>query len=468
MDELFCGNGRSCYHHALMNKIFAFCALIGLGLLLSLAQAVPATAQDPASQVFQLVNQVRANYGLVGFTYNGRLAAAAQEQANWMAVNVQYVHNHDGSTPQTRAQAAGYAGRVSENIVGGTDLTPQQGVTWWQNSPTHFNTMISTRYTEAGVGVAYGADQNFYVLVVGNPSDAPPPLQQSAQPESAPAFVAPIVLAAPGADGSIVHTVLTGQTLWAIAARYGVPLETLLLYNNLNEDSFLQPGDKLLIQLAEGQSPPPTPTPPATHIVREGETAWTIAARYRITLGELLWLNGLTEESILHPGDEVVIRLLPGQTPPPTPTPQLAHIVRRGDTLWDIAIQYGLTLDALLALNGLEQNALIREGQALFIRAQATAIPTITPTIPLTATPPPTATAVMNAVIAARITSTAPPQIAAGIEATAVVPEAGAAGNPGGVGSAMVVGSLLAAVGLLALAAAAVTAVRRTLESSAK
>lgn len=450
-----------------MNKIFAFCALLGLGLLLNLARAVPVTAQDPASQVFQLVNQVRANYGLVGFTYNGRLAAAAQEQANWMAVNVQYVHNHDGSTPQTRAQSAGYSGRVSENIVGGTDLTPQQGVIWWQNSPTHFNTMISTRYTEAGVGVAYGADQNFYVLVVGNPGDTPPPPQQSAQPESAPAFVAPIVLASPREDGSVVHRVLTGQTLWAIAARYEVPLETLLLYNNLTEDSFLQPGDELLVRLAEGQAPPPTPTPPATHVVREGETAWTIAARYRLTLDEMLWLNGLTEESILHPGDEVVIRLLPGQAPPPTPTPQLAHIVRRGDTLWGIAIQYGLTLDALLALNGLEQNALIREGQALFIRAEATAVPTVTPTPPSTATPQPTATAVLNAVITARITSTVPPLPEETVRVTEEAPVASEAESGGRLDSAIVVGSTMAVVGLLALVGAVVTAVRRTLQSSA-
>ncbi|MCA9973595.1 MAG: LysM peptidoglycan-binding domain-containing protein, partial [Anaerolineales bacterium] len=357
--------------------------LAALCLLAGSRSQPPAAAQDPASQVLQLVNQVRANYGLAPFSYNAQLAAAAQEQASWMAATGIYQHNHDGSTPQTRATAAGYAGYASENIVGGTNLSPQQGVTWWQNSPIHFNTMISTRYNEAGVGVAYGQDQNFYVLVVGTRSDgAPPAAAVVQQPETAAAFVAPIVLAAPREDGSIVHTVGSGHTLWAIAARYEVPIETLLLYNNLTEDSFLQPGDTLLIRLAEGQSPPPTPTPPATHRVREGETAWTIAARYRLSLAEILWLNGMAENAILQPGDEIVIRLLPGQTPPPTPTPQLAHIVQTGDTLWSIALGYNLTLEQLLAWNGLDANTLIREGQALYIRA------------PQTATPPPAPTAV--------------------------------------------------------------------------
>lgn len=443
-----------------MNRKRAIIAFVGVLLMLMRVGPPSATAQDPASQIFQLVNQVRANYGLAGYTYNGRLAAAAQEQANWMAVNLQYVHNHGGSTPQTRAQAAGYGGRVTENIVGGTNLTPQQGITWWLNSPTHFNTMISTRYTEAGVGVAYGSDQNFYVLVVGNPTDAVPAGQQLAQAETAPAFVAPIILAQPREDGSIVHRVQSGHSLWAISARYEVPLETLLLYNNLAENAILQPGDELLIRLAEGQAPPPTPTPPATHIVRQGETAWTIAARYRLSLAEFLWLNGLTEESILHPGNEVVIRLLPGQTPPPTPTPQLTHIVRRGDTLWGIAIQYGLTLDALLALNAISQSTLIREGQALFIRAEPTAVPTPMPTLPPTATPLPTETAVLNAVIAARITST--PLVIAQLEATqpAAVTTPMPANNASG---AILAGSIIAVAGLLALAAAVVSAMRRSI-----
>ncbi|MCA9932768.1 MAG: LysM peptidoglycan-binding domain-containing protein [Ardenticatenaceae bacterium] len=448
-----------------MKRKITISVLISLCLLIFLHGSQPSvSAQDPASQVLQLVNQVRANYGLSGFTYNARLAAAAQEQANWMAVNTQYVHNHGGSTPQTRAESAGYVGYVSENIVGGTNLTPQQGVVWWQNSPVHFNTMISTRYVEAGVGVAYGPDQNFYVLVVGKPSDSPP-VQQVAQPETAPAYVAPIILAQPGEDGSIVHKVLTGQTLWAIAARYEVPLQTLLLYNNLAEDAFLQPGDELLIQLAEGQSPPPTPTPPATHVVREGETAWTIAARYRLSLDEILWLNGLSEDSILRPGDEVVIRLLPGQSPPPTPTPQLTHIVHSGDTLWGVALAYGLSLDQLLAWNGLDQNALIVEGQALYIRATETPVPTPTPTFtPMPPdTPVPTATAVLNAVIASstRTTPVAPPAV----EGTAVAqtPAAFSEAKPGGFGSAMLIGSVIAAVGLLALAVVAVVAIRRAL-----
>lgn len=352
-------------------------------------------AQDPRMEIFNGVNQVRANYGLPPYQWDATLAAAAQNQANFMAANNIYSHSGaGGSTPQTRALAAGYAGRANENIVGGTQLTPRQGVTWWVNSPTHFNTMISNQYIHAGVGYAVGHDQNFYALVVGVPSDGLPAgaLPSTNDTVDAPAVrVDPITLSAPNEDGSIIHTVLEGHTFWAIAARYEITIDELFLYNNLNNESTIHPGNTLTIRLADGAEPPPTPTPPATHIIRDGETPWTIAATYRLTLDEFYWLNGIDEYDILHPGNEVKIRLVPGEEPPPTPTPQLAHEVRTGDTLWGISIRYGLGLNDLLAYNGLAENAVLSIGDLLLIVAP-TPIPTETP-IP-TATQPPTATAV--------------------------------------------------------------------------
>ena len=129
--------------------------------------SISAQAGSPA-EILRLVNQVRTGYGLPPFVWNGTLASAAQVQANYMATNNVYSHTGaGGSTPQSRALTAGYPGHATENIVGGTNLTPSQGVIWWQNSAIHFNTMISQSYIHAGVGFAQGHDQNFYALVVG-------------------------------------------------------------------------------------------------------------------------------------------------------------------------------------------------------------------------------------------------------------------------------------------------------------
>jgi len=99
----------------------------------------------------------------------------------------------------------------------------------------------------------------------------------------------------------------------------------------MNEDSVINPGDKLTIRLADGQPP-------------QGESLWVIAAYYKTDLVTLLWLNGLPEDAVVHPGNEVKVRLVPGEAPPPTPTPQLTHIVKSGDTAWGIAIPPGASL----------------------------------------------------------------------------------------------------------------------------
>lgn len=306
--------------------------------------------------------------GLPPFTYNGQLAAAAQSHANWMAANVAYSHTGaGGSTPLSRAQAQGFQGYVSENIVGGTNMSPRGGVLWWQNSPVHYATITSARYTEAGTGYATNGEQNMYVLVVGRPSGTAP-VPQAANEGPEPIYVEPIQLAEPREDGAIVHQVGQGQALWTISAYYDIELTELYLINNLNENDVIQPGDEIFVRLPDGVDPPPTPTPPLTHTVREGENAWSIAARNNISIDTLMLLNSLSSDSVLRPGDILKVRLAEGESPPPTPTPRTTHIVRSGESAWSIAASYGLTVDRLLAINGLAADAVLRPGDELMIR----------------------------------------------------------------------------------------------------
>ena len=360
-----------------MTQRFVVALLFGM-LFLFLGR--PASAQSgAAAEILQRVNQVRAEHGLPPYRYNATLAVAAQNHANWMAANVTYTHTGaGGSSPQDRANAAGYNGYVSENIVGGTGMTPAQGVIWWRNSPIHYRMMVSTRYSEAGVAFATNGTHNMYVLVMGRPAggvDVPGP-----EPQSEPLIITPITLAEPREDGSIVHVVEEGQALWQIAAHYEVELDEMMLINGMDEDTVLQPGDEVFVRLADDATPPPTPTPPLTYVVREGDNAWIIAARFDVELETLFYLNGLTEESVLRPGETVKVRLGPGESPPPTPTPKLTHIVQEGETLWTIAALNDLTVDELQALNNLSEEAILQPGDELLIRETSTPAPTVTPT----------------------------------------------------------------------------------------
>lgn len=435
-----------------------------IGLLLLVTINIPGSQAQSAADILQQVNQFRINNGLPPLQYNSALASAAQNEANYMA-EFQVFSSHigyGGSTPLSRARAAGYGGRVSENIVGGTGMSAPAGLRWWINSPVHYRTLITTQYTEAGTGFATDGSINYYVLVVGSPAGAGAPPVNSAPANPAPLFVTPITLAEPAEDGSITHVMQDGQALWTLAAYYDVPLSDLLLYNNLKEDAFVQPGDEIIIRLADGQPPPPTPTPPTTHVVQEGQSLWSIAALYDVKIGDIMLYNNLTENSILKPGDEVKIRLQPGETPPPTPTPPLTHVVQAGQTLWDIALTYNLDLNGLLALNeGMTADTIIKPGDELWIRSQPpTPAPTETPA-PATA---PAATPLPSPTLLPQITSTAVPLTLSSTandpppEPTpaAVTETAVSRLNP------LVGGVMLLVVGLLALGGAGILVLRRS------
>ncbi|MBK7895767.1 MAG: LysM peptidoglycan-binding domain-containing protein [Candidatus Promineifilaceae bacterium] len=432
-----------------MSKKIIIGILFCLFLLVGEATAVQAQS---ASAIFQEVNQFRSNNGLAPFQYSNALATAAQNQANFMAANTIFSSHvgAGGSTPQSRANAAGYVGSVSENIVGGSGMTAARGLSWWVASPVHYNTLVTSRYQEAGTGFASNGSENFYVLVVGQPSDAPPPPANDTSP--APLFITPITLAQPGEDGSIVHLVQEGQALWSLAAHYEVSLSDLLLFNSLPANAIVQPGDRITIRLAEGQAPPPTPTPSTMHTVLEGQSLWAIAVQYNVKLGDILWLNGLPEDAILQPGEQIRVRLAADEAPPPTPTPILYHTVRSEQTLWEIALTYNLSLDALLALNNMDAGAILQPGDLLLVRQmpptpEPTAAPTATPQP--TAVPTQTATQVTTAVSAQISQPPATPIKLQSAGETAVAPEVEEGGGIGRIVTGLAIGLL--AVGILAV-----------------
>ena len=369
--------------------------------------ATAVQAQDPALEMFNLINQFRVEIGLPPFSWNGTLAIAAQQQANFIAQTGNYTHTGtNGSTPQTRATALGYNGYVVENIVGGGNMTPQRGLVWWQNSPIHYNTLVSTRHIEAGVGYV-GGGQNRFALVVGRPSNAPiQPTSTDNNSQAAPIVAAPLTLAEPDADGRITHILGPGHALWTLAAYYEVPLSDILQFNDLSENALVQPGDEIIIQLGANDSLPPTPTPAYSHIVQEGQTLWSVAAFHGISLLDLLVYNNLPEDALIRPGDELRVRLREGEAPPPTATPQLTYTVQSGDSFLAIAGRFGLTLNELLTFNGLNETDLLQPGDELTIRLPDPATetpfpvtftpipPATTPTAMVTEAPPSVATAV--------------------------------------------------------------------------
>lgn len=161
-----------------MYKIKIASIVIILALVLPLLQHRPVQAQDDKTWLLNQINALRGQLGLHAYVWQGSLAAAAQEQSEYMAATGHISHTQsNGSTPGSRAVAHGYGGSfVSENIYGGTMATAAIAWNWWLNSPVHYAGIAHARNNEIGVGIASGPSGNFFTLVFGYNSglSAPP------------------------------------------------------------------------------------------------------------------------------------------------------------------------------------------------------------------------------------------------------------------------------------------------------
>ena len=150
-------------------------------------------------------------------------------------------------------------------------------------------------------------------------------------------------------------------------------------------------------------TPAPAPTLDATsYTVQSGDTPAGIARRFGVTVDDLLAANDLTlaDATRIRAGTVLVIpaggssssTTTAAVPPAATPAPAVTYTLQSGDTLSSIAQRFGITVNNLLAANGLSaQDATVLQiGQVLIIPASGQTFPTRTP-VPTTRTPVPSA-----------------------------------------------------------------------------
>ncbi len=237
-------------------------------LLLSLAGGVgrsKAQAGDPGSLI-DAVNNLRLNNGLPAYQVNGILMSIAQDQTDYQAAIGECTHTGSGGTrPKDRAAAAGYGGGatffMSENFVCGTNMSIDEAISIWLGDAPHTQTMLGASYVDAGAGVTVVDDFVYYTLdvayVAGSGNYSPAATYTPGGPTAIPIYL--VQTATPNPDGSIIHTVRSGQTLITIAKGYGITLAELKALNNLASDTIYE-GQKLLIRKASTPGPTSTMT----------------------------------------------------------------------------------------------------------------------------------------------------------------------------------------------------------------
>jgi surface antigen len=104
------------------------------------------------------------------------------------------------------------------------------------------------------------------------------------------------------------------------------------------------------------------------YLVREGDTVSTIAQKFNITTNTILWANDIEDVDEIKPGDKIFI----------LPVAGLAHIVKKGESLDNIAKDYKAKKEDIIAFNTLPANGEIREGQEIIIPGGEKEIPIAT------------------------------------------------------------------------------------------
>lgn len=168
--------------------------------------------------------------------------------------------------------------------------------------------------------------------------------------------------------GGTSYSVKSGDSLYAIALRYGVTVAQLVAENNITNPNLIRVGQVLRIPGTSGGTvvnPPPT-TGTTNYTVKSGDTLYAIALRFDTTVAKIATENNLSNINFIRVGQVLKVPGLPSSSTPAS-NGTVRYTVKAGDTLYAIAARYNTTVQRIVSANGLSNPNLIRVGQVLVI-----------------------------------------------------------------------------------------------------
>lgn len=243
-----------------MSKPFSlFLILFFLSLLVSplLSSQVVEAQTENAFDLINTVNTLRASKGLDPYKIDSYLMGYAQQHADYMA-SIQYsTHTHSDGSIAWQSGIQENVAEGSEGIITSAFVVYQIWSDW-----IHWHIMVDYASGDVGAGMALGTNGMVYYVLNVRPGDTVQPVVPTSSSGSAVAtssgtrtatldLISFLIKSTPALDGSIIHVVGYGQSLWSIADAYGVTIDQLRNLNNIPQNyTTIRTGDQLLIQPA--------------------------------------------------------------------------------------------------------------------------------------------------------------------------------------------------------------------------
>lgn len=162
----------------------------------------------------------------------------------------------------------------------------------------------------------------------------------------------------------IYYTVRRGDTLSAIALKYGTTVQEIVNLNDISNPDLIYPGQVFKILTDSNNNYEETNEMGyVVYTVKRNDNLWNISRRYGVTIQSIVDTNNIRNPRLIYPGQKIRIPYRNNITQQQS----YSYIVIRGDTLWGIARRYGVSVKYLVYKNNIRNPRLIYPGQVIKI-----------------------------------------------------------------------------------------------------
>jgi LysM repeat protein len=203
-----------------------------------------------------------------------------------------------------------------------------------------------------------------------------------------------LVLPLPTLAGQV--TVREGETLSEIADRVGVPMSRLMKINGISDPDLVEAGRVLTVPGSSGGGAAGAAAAGGggTVTVKEGETLSQIAERHGMSMQRLIAINGISDPDHVEAGRSLRVSGPVAAAAAPSGGYRRGasdHVVRPGESLSTIADGYGVPMSRLVSINAISDPNLVQAGTRLKLKGSPAASPAPAATVAPRPTPKPLA-----------------------------------------------------------------------------